>query len=326
MENIKDVPEQLALLHEFVSLMDNRPEMYKLPELQWFKKHLETKYGAVIPQTDKEPPDYNIIPDYFQVRNPDEDLDYSDEEEEGPKEPTEGVVNDTDNDLPEYGDESIAVSQEMVDKSYEKMSDAMIASSEMRLDDAIKILTEAIKLNPKSQSVLYEERASVFLKMNKPKKAIHDCNKAIEYNATSAIGYKWRGKAYRMLGKWEESYHDLTEACKLDFDDEANLLLKEVSTNVKKLMEHRKNESSSASASGPAGGAPDLNQLLNDPEVMVMFQDPAVLQAFQDIGSNPANVAKYENNPKVQALITKMNTKFSIGSHAGASPVAPDVD
>ena len=30
------------------------------------------------------------------------------------------------------------------------------------------------------------------------------------------------------------------------------------------------------------------------------FQDPEVSAAFQDISSNPANIAKYQNNPKVQ--------------------------
>lgn len=36
----------------------------------------------------------------------------------------------------------------------------------------------------------------------------------------------------RMLGKWEEAYHDLTLACKLDYDDDANTMLHEVTPNV----------------------------------------------------------------------------------------------
>lgn len=36
----------------------------------------------------------------------------------------------------------------------------------------------------------------------------------------------------RLLGKWEEAYHDLTMACKLDFDDLANEWLHEVTPNV----------------------------------------------------------------------------------------------
>ena len=37
---------------------------------------------------------------------------------------------------------------------------------------------------------------------------------------------------YRLLGKWEESAADLAMACKLDYDDTANELLKEVLPRV----------------------------------------------------------------------------------------------
>lgn len=39
-------------------------------------------------------------------------------------------------------------------------------------------------------------------------------------------------------------------------------------------------------------------------------QDPEVAAAFQDISQNPQNMVKYQNNPKVQALINKMASKF----------------
>lgn len=35
--------------------------------------------------------------------------------------------------------------------------------------------------------------------------------------------------------------------------------------------------------------------------------------AFQDISTNPANIMKYQSNPKVQALIKKLSAKFSKG-------------
>ena len=38
---------------------------------------------------------------------------------------------------------------------------------------------------------------SAYLRMGKPKKAIHDCSKAIELNPDSAQGYKCRGKAHK---------------------------------------------------------------------------------------------------------------------------------
>lgn len=35
--------------------------------------------------------------------------------------------------------------------------------------------------------------------------------------------------------------------------------------------------------------------------------------AFQDISTNPANIMKYQSNPKVQAFIKKLSAKFSKG-------------
>ncbi len=61
---------------------------------------------------------------------------------------------------------------------------------------------------------------------------------------------------------------------------------------------------------GGGGGMPDLTQLLSDPELLQAFQDPEVASAFQDISTNPANITKYQNNPKVQALIQKLSKKF----------------
>ena len=36
----------------------------------------------------------------------------------------------------------------------------------------------------------------------------------------------------RLLGHWEEAAHDLQTACKLDYDEDANEMLKEVLPNV----------------------------------------------------------------------------------------------
>jgi suppressor of tumorigenicity protein 13 len=60
----------------------------------------------------------------------------------------------------------------------------------------------------------------------------------------------------------------------------------------------------------------NLASLLQDPELLQAFQDPEVAAAFQDVSSNPANLKKYENNPKIKKIFDKMAKKFG----------APDVD
>ena len=92
-------------------------------------------------------------------------------------------------------------------------------------------------------------------------------------------------------------------------------------------------------------GMPDLTALLQDPELLQAFQDPEVAAAFQDISTNPANISKYQNNPKIQKLMKKMAQKFDAppgamdeemedisggGSASGSSgqtvPPQPDID
>ncbi|KAH9383478.1 hypothetical protein HPB48_024987 [Haemaphysalis longicornis] len=73
---------------------------------------------------------------------------------------------------------------------------------------------------------------SVLLKLEKPNAAMRDANKALELNPDQALAYKIRGRAHRLLGHWEEAAKDLGMACKLDYTDEANEWLKEVTPNV----------------------------------------------------------------------------------------------
>uniref|UniRef100_A0A2I2ZUS9 STI1 domain-containing protein n=1 Tax=Gorilla gorilla gorilla TaxID=9595 RepID=A0A2I2ZUS9_GORGO len=55
---------------------------------------------------------------------------------------------------------------------------------------------------------------------------------------------------------------------------------------------------------------PGFNEILSDPEVLAAMQDPEVMVAFQDVAQNPANVSKYQSNPKVMNLISKLSAKF----------------
>jgi len=379
-EHVNVIPrEQLIMLEEFISLMDNKPEMYKLPELKFYRDYVEKKLKGTIPKTDKEPPNYDPLSSdeedgdeipKFDPKPP------AEEKTEEPKEEEEeeivesdvelveedGLILDEDEDMPEYGDESLSVTDDMMDQANDKRGEAMRALSDGNLDAAINLFTEAIKLNPTSAGY-YAKRASIYVKSKKPKKAIHDCNKAVELNIDNAQAYKWRGMANKLLGRYEEAFKDLTTACRLDYDDQASEQLKIVTPNAKKIMDHRrkyerlreereltmrkkkvqaaraayekqKEQSSSAGAGADGGfagfpgafpgseggmpGMPDLTQILQDPELLQAFQDPEVSKAFQDVAMNPANISKYQNNPKVQQVINKMAKKFGGGAPGGA--------
>uniref|UniRef100_A0AAY5EU22 STI1 domain-containing protein n=1 Tax=Electrophorus electricus TaxID=8005 RepID=A0AAY5EU22_ELEEL len=269
----------------------------------------------------------------------------------------DGVIEPDTDEVQEMGDyENLEVTDEMIDQANEKKMAAIEALGEGELDKALDLFTDAIKLNPRS-AILYAKRASVYIKMQKPNAAIRDCARAIDINPDSAQPYKWRGKAHRLLGHWEEAAKDLAMACKLDYDDDASAMLKEVQPKANKILEHRRKyerkreereirerkervkkareeheraqreEEARQQAGGAHGGfpgfpggagfpggtpfgMPGLQELFNDPEVLMAMKDPEVMAAFQDVAQNPANIAKYQSNPKIMALITKLSSKF----------------
>uniref|UniRef100_A0A4W5PR74 ST13 Hsp70 interacting protein n=1 Tax=Hucho hucho TaxID=62062 RepID=A0A4W5PR74_9TELE len=257
------------------------------------------------------------------------------------------------------------VTEEMMDQANEKKMEAIEALGEGDLQKALDLFTEAIKLNPRV-AIMYAKRASVYIRMQKPNAAKRDCDRAIDINPDSAQPYKWRGKAHKLLGHWEEAAKDLATACKLDYDEDASAMLKEVQPKANKIIEHRRKyerkreereikdrkervkkareehekaqrEEEARQAAGGGGfpgfpggaggfpggaggfpggaggspfGMPGLGELFNDPEVLNAMKDPEVMAAFQDVAQNPANIAKYQGNPKVMALITKLSAKF----------------
>lgn len=263
----------------------------------------------------------------------------------------EGVIEPDDDAPQEMGEyDSIEVTEEMMDQANEKKMDAINALGEGDLQKALDLFTEAIKLNP-CLAILYAKRASVFIQMQKPNAAIRDCDRAISINPDSAQPYKWRGKAHRLLGHWEDAAKDLATACKLDYDESASAMLKEVQPKANKIIEHRRKyerkreekeikekqervkkareeharaqreEEARQSAGGffpgaagfpggVPGGMPGLGEFLKDPELLNAMKDPEVMAAFQDVAQNPANIAKYQNNPKIMALVTKLSAKF----------------
>lgn len=354
---------QLELLKAFVQTCQVKPEILHTPELAFYRQYLES-LGATIPPPPKVQPEPE---EEAKAEAPPQPAEEEEEEEELVESDVEldnsGVISDDDEDMPEYADVNMEVTDDMIDQASDKRNEAMDAMAEGRLEDAVQAFTDAIKCNPTS-ALLYAKRASTYLRMKKPKKAIHDCTKAIEINPDSAQGYKWRGKAHKLLGHWEEAYHDLTLACKLDYDDDANTALHDVTPNAKKIMEHKRKyerqheeqelkkrkerirkareeyekQKQEQSQDGPTGGfpgfpgafpgsmggmpgMPDMSTLLGDPELLAALQDPEVSAAFQDVATNPANISKYQNNPRVQQVINKLAAKFGTGATgAGEGP------
>uniref|UniRef100_A0A674BG55 ST13 Hsp70 interacting protein n=1 Tax=Salmo trutta TaxID=8032 RepID=A0A674BG55_SALTR len=378
-------PRKVHELKAFVKLCDENPSILHLPELgflrAWLQGSVDNPSGGC-PCAGAPPPASAPEPHA------------PSESEESELEIDQDGVIEPDTDEPqEMGDfENLEVTEEMMDQANEKKMEAIEALGEGDLQKALDLFTEAIKLNPRV-AIMYAKRASVYIRMQKPNAAKRDCDRAIDINPDSAQPYKWRGKAHKLLGHWEEAAKDLATACKLDYDEDASAMLKEVQPKANKIIEHRRKyerkreereikdrkervkkareehekaqrEEEARQAAGGGGfpgfpgaggfpggaggfpggaggfpggaggfpggaggfpggaggfpggaggspfGMPGLGELFNDPEVLNAMKDPEVMAAFQDVAQNPANIAKYQGNPKVMALITKLSAKF----------------
>jgi len=237
------------------------------------------------------------------------------------------------------GDITKTPTEEEQDQASDIRTKAAAAYSEQNFDQAISLYTDAIQLNP-TNALFYAKRGQAFLKLNKPNACIRDCNRALELNCDSAAAYKFRGRAHRLLGNWENSAKDLRQACKIDFDEEADEWLREVTPNAKKIEAHhikqerkkaekelrerqervrkaqKANEKARAKASTQSKKEENMGGMpFSNPDILEAFKDPEVSAAFQDIMTNPANVTKYQNNPKVMKLVNLVGQ--SVGSMGG---------
>lgn len=88
------------------------------------------------------------------------------------------------------------------------------------LQKTTDLFTVAKELDPRL-AVLYAKRACVFVKLQKPRAAIRDCDRATEIRPDAALQVV-RGKAHRLLCRWEEVAQGLALACKLHYEEDAS--------------------------------------------------------------------------------------------------------
>eukprot|EP00899_Mesostigma_viride_P027441 jgi/Mesvir1/7882/Mv11815-RA.1 len=278
------------------------------------------------------------------------------------EEDREGVVDSDHEDMPEYPDTSIEVTEEMEEDAHTLKGEAMEALSEGDTARALEKLNDAIAKSPNT-ATLYASRARIYVSLKRPNAAIMDCDRAIQLNPDNARAHKYRGEAYAMKGAWERAAKELSLACALDYDDETNQYLKKVQPKADRIAEHRtrteqkraakarrihekaerarkaadaaKSSGGGCHAGGPCGSGtchdskpkqaqgpgvtlPPMAELLKDPDVRALMSDPTMMAAFQDVMANPANISKYQSDPRVQELVSKLAKKYGAGG--GAAP------
>jgi len=175
-------PQKIKELKAFIDSVHANPQLLHVPELEFFKNYLIT-LGADIPepkpqekpqekaqhrppkQQETKPKEEKIVEEPQEVEEPEE-----------PEEPDDGLYAE-DNDTPlGTGDGSKEVTDEMLEQASNKRHEAMQAQEQGNTEDAIKLLTEAIMLNPKG-ALLYGTRAQLLVNQKKTK----CCDKGLRY-------------------------------------------------------------------------------------------------------------------------------------------------
>jgi len=348
---------QLSLLRQFVSACRADISILHRPEMAFYKEYLES-LGASIPPKPADPPQDRPTSEHREKEKMEESSAEEETAEIPPPELDNSGVIEPDNESPlPMGDASRTSTDEDLEKANDLRDQANAAFSEGDYPKAVDQYTQAIELNPGS-AILHAKRANALLKLKKPVAAIRDCDHAISINPDSAQGYKFRGRANRLLGNWADAHKDLATACKLDFDETAYEWLKEVEPNAKKLQEYQRAkeradeerklnerrervkraqeankrateeeaEMDEGDESGFGMGAFNelFKELADDPELLKMMkEDPALPGKLMEVMSNPQNMMKYMGDPAVMKLIGKLGAKFGAGGGPGFPGGAP---
>uniref|UniRef100_A0A2K6PMY5 STI1 domain-containing protein n=1 Tax=Rhinopithecus roxellana TaxID=61622 RepID=A0A2K6PMY5_RHIRO len=310
-------PWKVNALRAFVKMYKQDPSILHIEEMYFLREWVESMGGKLPPATQKVKSEENTKEEKPDNKKADEPS-----REESVTEPDPDIM------------------EEMMDQANDKKVTAIEALNDGELQKAIDLFTDAIKLNPQL-AILHAKRASVFVKLQKPNAAIRDCDRVIEINPDSA-------QPYKPLGHWEEAVHDLALACKLDYDEDASIMLKEVQPRyeqkreeqeikerierVKKAREEHERAQREEKARGQSGvqygsspgGLPGgmlgtgggMPGTAGIPGLSEILSDPEVLAAMQDpevmvdVAQNPANMSQYQSNPKVMNLTSKLSAKF----------------
>ncbi|CAM4513257.1 unnamed protein product [Lepidochelys olivacea] len=235
----------------------------------------------------------------------------------------EGVIEPDLDDPQEMGDEYLEITNEMIDQANEKREHAFAALDEGELQKAIDLFTDAIRLNPQF-TLLYVNRASVFVKLQKPNAAIRDCDRACELNPNSAQSYKWRGQAHMLLGHWEEAAQDFTLSCQLEYDEDTNAMLKNAQPRAEKIVNHRQKYERKRELKALHEMLERVKLALGEQErtqeeestwqwmiriwrkyfdFFTTILDPRIIIAWADVTWNPDNIYKYRSDRKFMKFI-----------------------
>lgn len=165
----------------------------------------------------------------------DDEVDEEDPEDEDDSDP-ELLEEDTDMMPPAPVTAAAELTDEQLEAINHAKEEAVAALEEKDVDKALQKYSEAIQIGG-GTALLLAKRAELLLQQRRPRAAIQDSAAAINMNPDCGMAYRIRGIAYRRLGQWEEANRDITQAQKVDFDENTAVVHNFVALRLNALQE-----------------------------------------------------------------------------------------
>lgn len=213
------------------------------------------------------------------------------------------------------------------------------------LTAAIENYSEAIKLAPKN-AVYFSNRAAAYSSLRDHESAVKDAEAAIEIDPNYSKAYSRLGLAKYALNKPKDSFEAYKKGLEKEGANPSDAMKKGYETAKRRVEEQldvsapeqSTRDTNPDSSSNNAGGFPDLSSLLGGgaggaPNLGDMLNNPQLMQYAQQMMQNPGAMQGLMNNPALR----QMAQQFGLGggapgteqgerdSSAGAEAGTPDL-
>lgn len=160
-------------------------------------------------------------------------------------------------------------------------------------EKAIEAYTKAIAL--KHDHVFFSNRSASYASLHRYSEALADAIRCVEINPSFAKGYSRKGAAYYGLGKLDEALQAYQAGLKVD---PSNASLKE---EIERIQAEK-----AAPAMNPFANMFNDSmwmKLANNAQTREFLADPTYMGIMKDLQTNPNNLSKYINDPRVVASL-----------------------
>ncbi|KAJ2782428.1 Hsp90 cochaperone [Coemansia interrupta] len=167
-------------------------------------------------------------------------------------------------------------------------------------DEAIKLFTQAIELDP-TNHVLYSNRSASLASLKKYEDALADAEKTVELKPDWPKGYSRKGAALFGLQRLAEA-KDTYEAG-LKYDPENALLKKGLNDADTQLKSAERAEDDIGKQFANAFKGDVLGKIAANPKTAPFLADPAFVSKIRTIQENPEKLSEFANDQRVTMVM-----------------------